>query len=63
MQKVMAGVYSFCLGVFRVSSKIENIVREEMNAIGGQEALMPSLHPKENWLATGRWTGLMFCLK
>ena len=62
VQKVMAGCIVFALG-FRVSSKIENIVREEMNAIGGQEALMPSLHPKENWLATGRWTGLMFCLK
>ncbi len=58
VQKVMAGVYSFLPLGLRVLSKIENIVREEMNAIGGQEALMPSLHPKENWLATGRWTGL-----
>jgi prolyl-tRNA synthetase len=38
--------------------KIENIVREEMNAVGGQEVLMPALEPKLNWEATGRWSGL-----
>lgn len=58
VQKVMAGVYSYLPLGWRVLSKIENIVRQEMDAIGGQEIFMPSLHPKENWLATGRWTDL-----
>ncbi|MDP3740770.1 MAG: aminoacyl--tRNA ligase-related protein [bacterium] len=58
VQKVMAGVYSYLPLGQRVLIKIENIVREEMNSVGGQEVLMPSLHPKENWIATGRWTGL-----
>ncbi|MDP2933408.1 MAG: aminoacyl--tRNA ligase-related protein [bacterium] len=58
VQKVMAGVYTFLPLGFRVLSKIENIVREEMNAIGGQEVFMPSLHPKNNWEATGRWKDL-----
>ncbi len=58
VQKVMAGVYAYLPLGFRVLKKIENIVREEMDAIGGQEVFMPSLHPKTNWEATGRWTGL-----
>jgi len=53
--KLSAGIYTLLpLGV-RVMKKIENIIREEMNAIGGQELNMPSLHPKENWEITGRW--------
>src|SRR3989338_2251415 len=56
--KVMAGVYSYLPLGLRVLKKIETIVREEMGSIGGQEVFMPSLHPKENWQATGRWTGL-----
>lgn len=56
VEKVVAGIYNFLpLGV-RVINKISQIVREEMNAIGGQEILMPVLHPKENWVKTGRWT-------
>ncbi len=58
VQKVMAGVYSYLPLGTRVLARIENIVREEMNRVGGQEVFMPSLHPKDNWLATGRWTGL-----
>lgn len=55
VQKVMAGVYTYMpLGV-RVLVKIENLVREEMNALGAQEVLLPSLHPKELWEQTGRW--------
>jgi len=38
-----------------VLTKIENIIREEMNAIGGQEIQMPILHPKSLWLKSGRW--------
>ena len=55
VDKLMAGVYTFLpLGII-VYKKIETIIREEMNAAGGQEMLMPSLHPKENWEITGRW--------
>jgi len=58
IDKVAAGIYTFLpLGV-RVISKISQIVREEMNEIGGQEITMPVLHPKKNWEATGRWTAL-----
>lgn len=55
VQKVMAGVYTFLPLGWRVLSKIETIVREEMNALGAEEIFMPSLHPKANWLTTGRW--------
>ncbi len=55
VQKLMAGVYTFLPLGLRVLNKIENIVREEMNKTGGIEILMPALHPKENWEATGRW--------
>lgn len=58
VQKVLAGVYDFLPLGLRVLAKIENIVREEMNAIYASEMFMPVLHPKENWLATGRWTAL-----
>lgn len=58
IQKIMAGVYSFLPIGWRVLSKIENIAREEMDSIGGQEMFMPSLHPRENWQATGRWESL-----
>ncbi|MDE2312531.1 MAG: prolyl-tRNA synthetase, partial [Patescibacteria group bacterium] len=47
VQKVMAGVYTFLPLGLRVLSKIENIVREEMNNAGAQEMLMPTLQPKE----------------
>jgi prolyl-tRNA synthetase len=65
VQKVMAGVYDFLPLGLRVLQKIEDIVREEMNAIGANEMLMPVLHPKENWQKTGRWSGLdvLFKLK
>lgn len=55
IDKLMAGVYTFLPLGFRVYQKIENIIREEMNAIGGQEILMPALHPKEPWQKTERW--------
>ncbi len=55
VDKLMAGVYTMLPLGLRVMKKIENIIREEMNGIGGQEILMPSLHPKENWTITGRW--------
>ncbi len=58
VDQVMSGVYTYLPLGLRVLGKIQNIVREEMNAIGGQEILMPALAPKENWQATGRWDGL-----
>ncbi len=63
VQKVMAGVYSYLPLGWRVLSKIEAIVREEMNNAGGQEVFMPSLQPKENWVTTGRWSGLDILFK
>lgn len=53
--KVMAGVYAYTPLGLRVLEKIKNIVREEMNAIGGQELIMSSLQKKSTWLETGRW--------
>lgn len=55
VDKLQAGVYTYLPLGLRVLKKIENIIREEMDSAGGQEILMPSLQPKENWLATGRW--------
>jgi prolyl-tRNA synthetase len=55
IQKLSAGVYSYLPLGLRVLNKIENIIREEMNNIGGQELLMPALHPKEIWEESGRW--------
>ena len=55
VDKLMAGVYSYLPLGLRVLRKIEQIVREEMDAIGGQEVLMPVLHPKANWVKTGGW--------
>ena len=53
--RLMAGVYQYLPLGLRTLNKIENIIRDEMNAIGGLEILMPSLHPRENWEKTGRW--------
>lgn len=55
IQKLSAGVYSYLPLGLRVLNKIENIIREEMNNIAGQELLMPALHPKEIWEESGRW--------
>lgn len=55
VDKLQSGVYSYLPLGLRVLKKIERIIREEMNDAGGQEILMPSLHPKENWQTTGRW--------
>lgn len=55
VRQLMAGVYSLLpLGV-RVVRKVEDIAREEMNRIGGQEFLLPTLHPGELWKRSGRW--------
>lgn len=54
--KEMAGVYSFLPLGLRVLKNIEEIVREEMNKISGQEVSMAVLQPKKLWQETGRWS-------
>lgn len=56
VDKLAAGVYTYLPLGLRVLKKIEQIIREEMNAAGGTEVLMPSFHPKELWEKTGRWS-------
>lgn len=58
IDKVMAGVYSYLPFGLRTLTKIKHIIREEMDALGAQEILMPALTPKENWVTTGRWDTL-----
>ncbi len=58
IHKEMAGVYSYLPLGLRVLKKIENIIREEMDKVGGQEVLMSSFQPKENWERTGRWEAM-----
>lgn len=53
--KVMAGVYAYTPLGLRVLENIKQIVREEMNAIGGQELIMSSLQRRSTWEVTGRW--------
>ena len=55
IHKEMAGVYAFLPLGLKVLRKIENIIREEMNAIGGQELSMTALQDKQIWEKTGRW--------
>ncbi len=55
INKEMAGVYAYLPLGLKVVENIRQIVREEMNAIGGQELIMSSLQPKETWETTGRW--------
>jgi len=61
----MAGVYTWLPLGLSVLRKVEQIVREEMNAVGGMEIFMPSLQPKEYWTTTKRWEGVdvLFKLK
>jgi prolyl-tRNA synthetase len=54
IRQVSAGLWSFLPLGWRVHRRIEQIIREEMDAIGGQEMLMPVLTPAELWEATGR---------
>jgi len=55
INQLTSGAWSLLPLGLRVYKKIENIIREEMNALGAEEILMPSLQPKELWLETGRW--------
>ncbi len=55
IRQLGTGIFSYLPLARRVMDKIENIMREEMNAIGGQEMTMPVVHPAEIWQETGRW--------
>jgi prolyl-tRNA synthetase len=66
MRKVMAGIYTMLPLGWRVLRNIEAIIREEMDAAGGQEIRMPIILPSEPWKVTGRWQtygDLMFKVK
>jgi prolyl-tRNA synthetase len=55
IRQLMAGVYSILPLGWRVCRKIEAVIREEMDAIGGQEFRLPALQPAEIWQRSGRW--------
>lgn len=55
IDKLMAGSYTLLPLGFRVVENIKHIIREEMDATGASELLMPLLHPKDIWNETGRW--------
>jgi prolyl-tRNA synthetase len=66
VRQLAAGIYSLLPLAQRVSLKIQQILREEMNRIGGQEFYLPALNPREIWEESGRWTVMgdnMFRLK
>src|SRR5437763_11719880 len=66
IRQLAAGIYSHLFLAQRSLLKITAIVREEMDAIGGQEMLLPALHPAELWQESGRWDVMgqnMFRLK
>lgn len=55
VRQLMAGSYSLLPLGMRVATKISDIIRQEMNNIGGQEFLLPVVHPAEPWRRSGRW--------
>jgi prolyl-tRNA synthetase len=66
VRQLASGIYSMLPLAQRVSLKIMQILREEMNRIGGQEFYLPALHPREIWEESGRWNVMgdeMFKLK
>lgn len=69
IRRLSPGIYTYLPLLWRVLQKISEIVRQEMNAIGGQECLLPQLQPAEIWRESGRWDvytqaeGIMFALK
>lgn len=56
VSQVAAGVYNFLPLALRSMQKIEQIVREEMNGIGGNEVVFSALQPTSTWIKSGRWT-------
>lgn len=68
IRRIASGVYAYLPLLWRVLRKVSDIVREEMNATGAQECLLPQLQPAELWQESGRWDtytkaeGIMFAL-
>ncbi|WP_414530007.1 proline--tRNA ligase [Nodularia chucula] len=68
IRRIGSGVYAYLPLMWRVLQKVSQIVREEMNATGAQECLLPQLQPAELWKESGRWDtytkaeGIMFSL-
>lgn len=68
IRRIGSGIYSYLPLMWRVLQKVSQIVREEMNATGAQECLLPQLQPAELWQESGRWDtytkaeGIMFSL-
>jgi prolyl-tRNA synthetase len=66
IRQLGSGIYSYLPMAQRIALKISQILREEMNRIGGQEFYLPALHPAEIWKESGRWDAIgadMFRLK
>ncbi|MEP6925271.1 MAG: proline--tRNA ligase, partial [Pyrinomonadaceae bacterium] len=66
IRQLAAGIYSYLPLAKRSLNKIEAIIREEMETIGGQEFFLPALNPREIWEESGRWSVMgdnMFRLK
>jgi prolyl-tRNA synthetase len=66
VRQLSAGIYSYLPLGQRIALKVMQILREEMNRIGGQEFYLPALHPAEIWQESGRWDAIgddMFRLK
>src|SRR3977135_2833537 len=55
VRQLSAGIYSYLPLGQRIALKVMQILREEMNLIGGQEFYLPALHPAEIWKESGRW--------
>ncbi|PSF39354.1 proline--tRNA ligase [Aphanothece hegewaldii CCALA 016] len=68
IRRIGSGIYAYLPLMWRVLQKVSQIVREEMNAAGAQETLLPQLQPSELWKESGRWDtytkaeGIMFAL-
>src|SRR6185436_7758546 len=58
VRQLAAGIYVYLPLGHRVHEKVSDIIREEMNAIGGQEITMPVLQPADIWQKSGRWDGI-----
>ncbi|ANV87504.1 proline--tRNA ligase [Picosynechococcus sp. PCC 7117] len=69
IRRIGRGIYAYLPLMWRVLQKVSQIVREEMNATGAQETLLPQLQPAEIWQESGRWDtytqaeGIMFSLR
>ena len=55
IKKLASGIYSYLPYGLKALRKVENIIREEMDAAGAQEVLMPAVQPAEIWKESGRW--------